>query len=243
MTTYFQFDCKFQYPSGFALDVAVDLSAPITALCGNSGCGKTTILSLIAGLLTPSSGRICLHDRVLFDAVQGCNLPPEQRHLGMLFQDHCLFPHLTVRENIEYGGKRNLRNAVRGIDNQTKFNDTNETTPQPVPITIEQIVTTLDIGKLLDKRPHTISGGQQQRVALARALATSPQMLLLDEPLTSVEPSLQKQLSHFIREIADAFHIPTLVVSHNRQLIHQLTDHVIEMEGSQLRSTNNDCVP
>ncbi|MDP6175141.1 MAG: ATP-binding cassette domain-containing protein, partial [Rhodospirillales bacterium] len=145
------------------VDFAAEPST-ITALFGQSGSGKTTLVNLIAGLERPDAGRITQGDRVLFDAEAGIDLPVEQRHLGYVFQDGRLFPHLSVRANLTYGMK-----------------------PSGGTVDFGQLVTLLDIAPLLDRRPGNLSGGEKQRITIGRALLADPALLLMDEPLASVD--------------------------------------------------------
>ncbi|MCA9187612.1 MAG: ATP-binding cassette domain-containing protein, partial [Planctomycetales bacterium] len=199
------FDCRFRYPAGFTLDVTFESSANLIALFGPSGSGKTTVLSLVAGLLRPEEGVIQLRGETLADTKTGVRVPPERRRVGMLFQDHCLFPHLRVRANIEYGARRRPTEGVN----------------------IDQIIATLELGDLVNRFPQHLSGGQQQRVALARAIASSPRILLLDEPLTAVEWELRDRIAELIQRVNAEFHIPAVLVSHNRALVDRLVDHVV----------------
>lgn len=208
------FDCRFAYPSGFELHVQFETDAAVTALTGASGSGKTTVLNLIAGLLHPAEGKIRLGDETWVDSRTRLQAPPEQRRLGVLFQDYCLFPHLTVRQNIEYGWRRQTGS----------------------PSELEPILSTLELDRLLERYPPRLSGGEQQRVALARALACGPRLLLLDEPLTSVEIELRDRIAELIERVHREFRVPMLLVSHNRALIDHLAGRVIELKGGRLAS-------
>jgi molybdate transport system ATP-binding protein len=202
-----QFDCRFHYPHGFSLDFAFAVDAGVTALVGPSGCGKTTILNLVAGLLTPSDGTINLQGVVLFDSRKAINLPPERRHIGYVFQDYLLFPHLTVKQNLQYGLKR-ARTA------STKY---------------EQVVKILDLTDLVDRSPHSLSGGQKQRVALGRALLRSPKLLLLDEPLSALDAELRSSVAEYLGRAIEESKIPTLLVSHDQESIDWLAHSTIMM--------------
>jgi molybdate transport system ATP-binding protein len=194
------FQCDLVRRSGFKLAVEFSCGDGVTALCGPSGSGKTTILSLIAGLLRPAAGVIRLHEQVLVDTRAGVWLPPERRGVGCVFQDGCLFPHLTVRQNLEYGWRRQ----------------------RPRPAGFEHLVEVLQIGDLLDRAPLTLSGGQQQRVALGRALLQRPRLLLLDEPLTGLDEPLQERVLAHLKRVLDEFAVPTLLVTHNAAHIDEL---------------------
>ena len=205
-----RFDCSHQYGSGFQLDFKFESDARVTAVCGPSGSGKTTVLALIAGLLKPKRGRIELDDLVLTDIAGGVFQKPENRNVGLLFQDHCLFPHLDVRSNLAYGRKRQSNQS------QNEFNEAN-------------VIETLELEEILDRYPSAISGGQLQRVALGRAILACPKLLLLDEPLTAVEPELRDRITDFIENAINRFKIPTILVSHNEALVDRLADCRIDL--------------
>ncbi len=151
----------------FLCDVAFSSATPgVTALFGRSGCGKTTVLHMIAGLLRPDRGAIRVDGIALFDAAQGIDMPAEARGIGYVFQDSRLFPHLSVRGNLRYGERRARRRT-----HQLRFDD---------------VVDLLGIAPLLARRPAGLSGGERQRVAIGRALLAPPRLLLLDEPLTAL---------------------------------------------------------
>jgi molybdate transport system ATP-binding protein len=190
-----EFDCRLRYPTGFLLDARFTTEALVTALVGPSGSGKTSILSMIAGLRRPGSGRICLGEHVLYDGAAGTCLAPEQRRIGYVFQDHLLFPHLSVRENLQYGMAR------RGAGARA--------------FAIDDVVEVLELGELLGRAPATLSGGQRQRVALGRALLCGPDLLLMDEPLASVHQELKGQLLEFLRRSVERWHVPTIYVTHD----------------------------
>ena len=212
MTTAISFRCRHEYSSGFQLDVEFSASNGVTAIVGPSGSGKTTILSIIAGLMLPADGMIRLNNRILLDSRSEAVVPTHHRRVGMLFQDYCLFPHMTVQRNIEYGLKRR---SGESLD-------------------YWRLIEVLELAELLQRRPETLSGGQKQRVALARAIASHPEILLLDEPLTSVEPELQQRILPYLKSAIAEFKIPTLVVSHNRELVASLAETVIEIENGKL---------
>ena len=198
----------------FQLQMTAALSEPVTAIVGDSGAGKSTLLALLAGLLAPTQGRIVLADRVLVDTRRGVFVPPHQRHIGLLFQDGRLFPHLDVRQNLLYGWQR-LRPAQRRY-------------------ALDDIVAMLDIGTLLTRKPQQLSGGDRQRVALGRALLYSPQLLLLDEPLSALDSRLKAQILPFLHRVRDETGIPMLYVSHSRAEIEALTPHVLTLADGRL---------
>jgi molybdate transport system ATP-binding protein len=202
-----RFDCRFSYPAGFGLNFAFVAESGVTALIGPSGSGKTTVLNLIAGLLTPEYGTISLHDNTLFDSGTRTNLPPEERGVGYVFQDYQLFPHLNVAQNLRYGQRRTRQ---IGAD-------------------FQRIVNVLELGDLLRRYPHSLSGGQKQRVAVGRAFLRSPKLLLLDEPLTALDPSLRASVAEHLVRAIEEFQIPTLLVSHDRESIDWLAHATVSM--------------
>src|ERR1700744_3218748 len=149
------------------LQVQFQATNGATALFGPSGAGKTSVINMIAGLVRPDRGTITLDDTVLFDAAKGVNVPPHRRRIGYVFQEGRLFPHLSVRQNLDYGRRMSGHPADPGE--------------------FDRIVTLLDIGFLLDRRARMLSGGERQRVAVGRALLMRPRLLLLDEPLASLD--------------------------------------------------------
>lgn len=200
-----RFDCRFRYPSGFALDFAFSTTAPITALCGPSGAGKTTTLHLIAGLLRPASGTIALDNRVLFDDGQRINIPVHARRIGLVFQDYQLFPHLTVAGNLHYGHRRAPRSSFD----------------------LKHLVEVLDLGPLLTRSPTTLSGGQRQRVALGRALASNPALLLLDEPVSALDDALKASVLEYVTRIHREYATPLLLVTHDLAMANQLGAEIV----------------
>lgn len=216
------FDCDFTRPTqdrdrpGFHLTLAFTAGEGITALWGPSGSGKTTTLQLIAGLLAPERGRIELYDRVLTDTAQRITLPPEARHIGVVFQEGLLFPHLSVEHNLRYGERRRGGNAG-GVE-----------------VTFERVVAVLELGELLTRPPATLSGGQARRVALGRALLCSPRLLMLDEPLTGLDDELKAKIVAYLERVRSEWRIPMLLVTHDRSTVERLGAAVVEMASSTL---------
>lgn len=181
---------------GFDLDVAFDVGPGITVLFGPSGSGKSLTLRMLAGLLTPDAGRVALDGRELFDAAAPRRaVPPQGRRLGVVFQNHSLFPHLTVRENIAFG--------ARGVAR-----------PE-LDLRVAGLVAQFRLGGLEQRSPAQISGGQQQRAALARAIAGRPQALLLDEPFSALDHPTRVVLRQCLREVMHQLDIPVLLVTHD----------------------------
>lgn len=193
----------------FELDVSFQAHNEIIVLAGSSGAGKTSILQAIAGLAEPDSGTITLNGKSFF-AGKKHSLPARSRNIGYLFQDYALFPHMTVERNIHYG-IRKQESATTGL-------------------TIEQNLTVLGIKHLLDKYPHQISGGEKQRVALARALATKPDLLLLDEPLSALDEETRLECQNELLRLHELWKIPFIVVTHSRSEAEKLGDRVLHLK-------------
>lgn len=198
----------------FTFQVDCRLSEPVTGIIGASGSGKTTLLHMVAGLITPAAGRIVLNNVVLFDSESGVSVPPHRRRLGLVFQDCRLFPHLSVADNLSFG-KRLLP-------------------PREQRFSLNEVVELLELEPFLRYRPAQLSGGQAQRVAVGRALLASPRMLLLDEPLASLDWRLKQQIMPFLRRVRDVTQIPMLYVSHDSKEVLDLTDRVVVLDGGRV---------
>ena len=209
-----EFQCRLRYPSGFTLEANFTTDALVTALCGPSGSGKTSILSTIAGLRTPDSGRIQLGARTLFESASQTNLPPESRRVGYVFQEHLLFPHLNVRRNLLYGRARRPRDAR--------------------PVEFERAVEVLELTGLLDRLPHTLSGGQRQRVALGRALLCGPELLLFDEPVASIDAELKIRVLDYVEQVVREWQIPTIYVTHDVREVNRMAQWVVLVEHGKV---------
>jgi molybdate transport system ATP-binding protein len=194
---------------GRQMAVGFAAGAGLTAILGPSGVGKTSTLDAIAGLLTPTQGRIVVSGRVLFDRAAGIDLRPEARACGYLFQDLRLFPHLTVKANLAYGQRL--------------------VAPDRRWIATDEVCDLLGIGALLGRMPATLSGGEAQRVALGRALLGGPRFLLLDEPLSSLDPARREEIMGLIERIRDSLGLPILYVSHDRAEVERLAATVVHL--------------
>ncbi len=200
------------------IDVCLDFQTDITmlALFGPSGAGKTTVLNAIAGLLRPAMGRIVVNGRILFDSQKDINIPSWQRHIGYVFQDQRLFPHLNVRHNLLYGVKRNrLRKSI---------------------VQFGSIVDLLDLGPLLKRRTYALSGGEARRVAIGRALLSQPDVLLLDEPLVGLHHEARDQVMCYLQGMRREFRLPTVLVSHAPEEVIALTDQVLVMQAGRMHA-------
>jgi molybdate transport system ATP-binding protein len=199
----------------FALDVAIDVATPGTiALFGRSGCGKTTLVSSIAGLLQADSARVVINNVVLEDTGARIRLPVEKRRIGYVFQDSRLFPHLRVDRNLHYGERR--------APSEARFID------------FHHVVGLLGLEKLLERRPHQLSGGERQRVALGRALLCQPRLLLLDEPLAALDAPRREEVLPYLERLRDELAIPMVYVSHRFDEILRLATHVVVMDQGKV---------
>jgi molybdate transport system ATP-binding protein len=198
----------------FTLDVNITAPTPgIVALFGRSGCGKSTLVNLIAGLLTPDSGHIELNGEMLFDSDARVALPVELRRIGYVFQDARLFPHYTVLGNLQYGLKRAQGVQLIGQD---------------------ETIALLGLEKLLARRAHELSGGEKQRVALGRALLSQPRLLLLDEPLASLDVARREEVLPYLERLRDRLAIPMVYVSHQFDEVLRLATHVVVLDNGRV---------
>jgi len=186
----------------------------ITALFGPSGAGKSSIINMVAGLWRPDGGSVFVRGRCLFDSARGIDLPPERRNVGYVFQEDLLFPHLSVRGNLLYGRRRD-RSGGAGVD-------------------FEQVVNLLGIGHLLSRKPKALSGGEKQRVAFGRAVLSNPDILLMDEPLASLDEARKEEMLPFIKDMNARFSIPVLYVSHSLEEILALTGNIIKLANGKI---------
>ncbi len=190
----------------FDVELSFDLDHGLMAIAGPSGSGKTTLLRTIAGLERPMRGRIGFRDESWFDSERRIDLPPEKRRVGMVFQDFALFPHLSVRDNVAFGGTDRA----------------------------DEMLERMRLRDLQHERPVSLSGGERQRVALARALATDPLVLLLDEPMASLDPALRNEVRAELRDLLGGVAIPTLLVTHDFEDAAALAETIAVMADGKL---------
>ncbi|RMG84681.1 MAG: ATP-binding cassette domain-containing protein [Bacteroidetes bacterium] len=183
----------------------------LIALTGPSGSGKTTFLRLLAGLIRPEGGYLRVGDSIWWDAAQKHFLPPQKRPTGFVFQNYALFPNMTVRQNLAFALPRNGN-----------------------PQTVDELMEMVRLRELSDRLPHQLSGGQQQRVALARALVRRPKILLLDEPLSALDPAMRRQLQSDLKHLHDLHQLTTILVSHDTSEIFKLADRVFVLEAGHI---------
>jgi molybdate transport system ATP-binding protein len=196
------------------LDLAFEINHLFAALFGPSGSGKTSVLSIVAGLLRPQNGNIHIADRVVYDTVEAVCLTPENRNIGFVFQDALLFPHLSVERNLRYGQRRRAKNS-RNIE-------------------FSRVVDVLEIGSLLKRHPCNLSGGERQRVSLGRALLSSPELLLMDEPLASLDDPLKGRVLTYLERAVAEWNIPTLFVTHSQAEVRRAAAWVVIIDKGRL---------
>jgi molybdate transport system ATP-binding protein len=200
----------------FSLNVALDAPSGVTGIIGPSGAGKSMMLQIIAGLQRPDYGQITFDGETLSDTEQRTHISPERRRIGYVFQDALLFPHLNVAQNLDYGSKRR------------------ESTGQ---ISRDDVISLLGISPLLDRRPHHLSGGEAQRVSIGRALLSNPRLLLMDEPLSRLDPRRRADILPFIEALHRQLDLPILYVSHNINEITRLADRVCVLHAGQIMAS------
>jgi molybdate transport system ATP-binding protein len=198
----------------FCLAAKFESKGSVTALFGSSGSGKTSIINMVAGLVTPDRGRIALDNDLLFDSASRTSVPTHRRRIGYVFQEGRLFPHLSVSANLDYGRR------MSGIDR-----DDSEW---------RRVVDMLDIGHLLDRRPGKLSGGERQRVAVGRALLMRPRLLLLDEPLASLDVARKRDILPYLLRLRDEAKVPMIYVSHHAGELKRIATTVVRIDGGKV---------
>jgi molybdate transport system ATP-binding protein len=200
----------------FSLSASFESEGRVTGLFGASGAGKTSLINMIAGLLKPDRGTIAVDGETLDDTAAGVHIPPYRRRIGYVFQDARLFPHLDVRQNLDYGRRMN-----RLADD---------------PAQRKRVTDLLDIGHLMDRRPGKLSGGERQRVALGRALLSKPRLLLLDEPLGSLDEGRKVEILPYLVRLRDEAGIPMVYVSHDAAELRQLATQIVMLQRGRVTS-------
>ena len=215
VNTGIELRARVQYGSGFALDVETRLPGHgVTAVFGPSGCGKTTLLRAVAGLTRPAPGRVVVNGDIWQDDARRLWRPTHQRALGVVFQDSGLFEHLTVQGNLDFGLRR--------------------VPPAERRVALPQAVELLGIGPLLARRPAQLSGGERQRVAIARALATSPRLLLMDEPLAALDAARKAELLPYFERLSRELGVPMLYVTHSLDEVARLARHLLLIDAGRV---------
>ncbi|HEV8043037.1 MAG TPA: ABC transporter ATP-binding protein [Bryobacteraceae bacterium] len=203
-----------QESAAFSLDVDLKAEAGITVLFGPSGAGKTLTLDCIAGFVRPDEGRILLDDEILFDGASGVHLPARARRCGYVFQNYALFPHMTLRQNLEFAVER-----VPRLERHRKVNE---------------MLEKFHLAEVSGRRPYELSGGQKQRCSIARALIGSPRLLLLDEPARGLDAPLRAELYAALRQVRQEFQIPTLLVTHDFEECIELGDEMLVLRDGRV---------
>jgi len=198
----------------FSIEASFTSEGRVTGLFGASGAGKTSLINMIAGLLRPDRGIIAIDDEILDDTAAHVHVPPHRRRIGYVFQDARLFPHLDVRQNLDYGRRMN-----RLADD---------------PVQRKRVIDLLDIGGLLDRRPGQLSGGERQRVAFGRALLSKPRLLLLDEPLGSLDEGRKVEILPYLMRLRDEAGIPMVYVSHDVAELRQLATQIVMLRHGRI---------
>jgi molybdate transport system ATP-binding protein len=201
----------------FFLSARFETGSGVTAVFGPSGAGKTTLVNTISGLVAPDRGRIAIDDSVLFDSAARINLPPHRRRIGYVFQEGRLFPHLSVAHNLDYGRR------MCGLPRDAAQ--------------LARIVGLLDIGGLLERRPGKLSGGERQRIAIGRALLMRPRLLLLDEPLASLDVARKREILPYLERLRDGVGVPMVYVSHQAAELRRIATSVVRLRSGRIEAS------
>ena len=208
-----KFDKALIAPGG-TLNLSIDCiinQGDFVTIYGPSGAGKTTLLRIIAGLIKPENGKITVGDQKWFDSQKSINLKPQERPVGLVFQDYALFPNMTVKQNINYalGGNKNVQ-------------------------AIGEVIELMNLEDLINRQPDTLSGGQKQRVALARSLVKMPEILMLDEPMSALDHEMRHRIQNYLLEAHNKFKLTTILVSHDIGEIFKLANEIIMLEDGKI---------
>lgn len=203
----------------FTIDVNIEAGPGITTLFGKSGAGKSTIIAMLAGLIKPDGGTIRIGGETLFDSSQGINVPAEQRKVGYVFQDARLFPHMSVERNLRYG-----INRLPSVKHRETF---------------DRVVALLGLEDILNRRPGNLSGGEKQRIAIGRALLSNPRILLMDEPLASLDAARKSEILPYIERLSADFDLPVIYVSHAVEEVVRLSDTLVLISQGRVAAQGN----
>ena len=208
-----KFDKALIAPGG-TLDLNIDCTinkGDFVSIYGPSGAGKTTLLRIIAGLIKPENGQITIGPDTWFDSQKKVNLKPQQRSVGLVFQDYALFPNMTIKENIYYALGNDKNNSA-----------------------VNEVVELMNLEDLLQRKPETLSGGQKQRVAVARSLVKMPEILMFDEPMSALDNEMRKKIQNYLMDAHKKFNLTTILVSHDVGEIFKLSNQVIMLEDGKI---------
>ena len=209
--------CDFQYQhADFILNVELEMQQQLLGIVGASGSGKSTLLKNIVGILQPQLGSIQFNNRILLDTTRKIHVPMHQRKIALIFQNALLFPHMNVQQNLRYAEKWVVKS-------ERKFQ-------------FDEIVDLLELKPLIQRKAHQLSGGEAQRVSIGRALLSSPNLLLLDEPLTGLDSKLKQQILPFLKRMKQELNLPMIYVTHHMQELEYLQAEIVQLNQGQLYS-------
>lgn len=209
--------CDFQYQhADFILNVELQMQQQLLGIVGASGCGKSTLLKNIVGLLQPQQGSIQFNNRILLDTTRQIHVPMHQRRIALIFQNALLFPHMNVQQNLRYAEKWVVKS-------ERKFQ-------------FDEIIDLLELKPLIQRKAHQLSGGEAQRVSIGRALLSSPNLLLLDEPLTGLDNHLKQQILPFLKRMKQELNLPMIYVTHHMQELEYLQADTVQLNQGQLQN-------